>query len=63
MGTAPLLALDNAGIPRYNSNHHEHTVFCAHQIPKTWQPKSPLSQDQKSSPYMGGITAHCPIHS
>jgi hypothetical protein len=27
--------LDNAAIPRYNSNHHEHTIFCAYQIIKT----------------------------
>ena len=60
---APPPPLDNAGIPRYNSNHHEHTILCASQIPKTWQPKSPRSQDQKASPYMGGVAAHCPIYS
>ena len=62
-GVAPPPPLDNAGIPRYNSNHHEHTILHASQIPKTWPPKSPLPQDQEGSPYMGGIAAHCPIYS
>ncbi len=35
--------LDNASIPRYNSNHHEHTIFYGYQLTKTWQPTSPLS--------------------
>jgi len=61
--TIPSPPLDNAGIPRYNSNHHEHTILHAFQIFKTWQPKRPLSQDQEDSPYMGGIAAHRPIYS
>ena len=55
--------LDNAGISRYNSNHHEHTIYCTYQIPKTWQPKTSLSQNQKASPCVGGIVAHCPVYS
>ena len=56
-------ALDNADIPRYNSNHNEHTIFYAYQIHKMWRSKSPHFQDQKASLYMGGIAPHCSIYS